>query len=97
MYSALCYQPINKDAVFLFPLSVFHILSPSIPLSSTAIEQPIHLMQFLPLALASSIPPPTPVPLSLSLALAAQVMSFFFSWILLPPSSLALTLSSASH
>lgn len=91
----------------LFPLYLCLSLSPSpsisLSLSSTSAQQPIHLMQF-PSSLLSRHPRRLPSSLfpSLTLSLAAQVMSFFFSWILLPspislPPSLALTLSSVSH
>lgn len=92
LYSMLCYWPINRDAPSFF-LSLLFPFLPSIPSSPTSARQPIHLMQFsFSLSLRPCHLPFSPSPLSLSLSLA-QVMSYFFSWILLPP----LSLSKASH
>lgn len=81
-----CVTDQSIEMLPLFPLCS-SLFFPSIPSSPTSARQPIHLMQFPPLALTQTVPPPllSPAPLSLPLSFA-QVMSYFFSWILLPPS-----------
>lgn len=97
IHSALCYQQINKDAPSFSSLSLS--LSISVFLSLVHICSAANPSNAVSLCLISRHPRHLPSPPSLSLSLsvsplAAQVMSFFFSWILLPsPSSLALTLS----
>lgn len=83
-----CVTDQSIEMLPLFPLSALpFFFFPSIPSSPTSARQPIHLMQF-PRSLSLGpcrLPLSLPAPLSLPLSFA-QVMSYFFSWILLPPS-----------
>lgn len=65
-----CVTDQSIEMLPLFPLCS-SLFFPSIPSSPTSARQPIHLMQFPPLALTQTVPPPllSPAPLSRSLSL----------------------------